>query len=90
MFLKNSRYFGLATVTTKDTEGRDVTGVKLRRLPATAGTPAKVQPHDQLDIMADARYRDASRYWHIADANSELEAGELTRIPGHVIKVPER
>jgi hypothetical protein len=90
MFLKNSRYFGLATVTAKDVKGRHVTAVKLRRLPVTTAMPTSVQPHDQLDIMADARYRDATRYWHIADANSELEAAELTRTPGRVIKVPER
>lgn len=90
MFLKNSRYYGLSTVTSTDRGGRDVTAVKLRRLPETAGDDTQVVSADQLDIMADARYSDATRYWHIADANSELEANELTRVAGRTIKVPSR
>ncbi len=90
MFLKNSRYYGLPTVPAKDRQGRDVTAVKLRRLPATEGEYITVGAADRLDIFADKRYRDATRYWHIADANNELEAGELTRKPGRVIKVPSR
>ena len=37
MFLKNSRYHGRPTETVTDRQGREVTIVKLRRLPATAG-----------------------------------------------------
>jgi hypothetical protein len=38
--------------------------------------------------MAEQRWRDATRYWHIADANSALRAGELTAQPGTTIQVP--
>lgn len=48
-----------------------------------------MRAHDQLDALSEARYGgDATRYWHIADANSELEAAELTREPGRVIDLP--
>jgi nucleoid-associated protein YgaU len=90
MFLKNSRYFGLKTVTGKDRSGRPVQAVALRRLPATPGIELQVQDKDQLDVLAERRYKDGTRYWHIADANSELEANELVRVTGRRIQVPEK
>ena len=90
MFLKNSRYFGLATMIERDRSGREVTAVKLRRLPATAGDPYPVQGHDRLDVMSEQRYRDATRYWHVADANTELMAQTLTARVGGLIRVPPR
>ena len=88
MFLKNSRYFDLPTVTTTDALGREVQAVKLRRLPVTLGEDTEVHDHDQLDVMSHRRYKDGTRYWHIADANSELEANELVRTTGRHINVP--
>lgn len=88
MFLKNSRYNGVPTVTAQDGQGRAVQAVTLRRLPDTAGEPLQIRDHDQLDIMSERRYRDATRFWHIADANSELEANELVRESGRVVNVP--
>lgn len=90
MFLKNSRYYGLPTVTVEDHNGREVAAVKLRRLPATPGNDYSVTSSDRVDILADARYSDATRYWHIADANSELEAEELAQQVGRAIEVPSR
>ena len=90
MFLKNSRYFGLATVAGKDRSGRPVQAVKLRRLPAEPGIQLQVQDKDKLDVLAERRYKDATRFWHIADANSELEANELARTTGRRILVPEK
>ena len=87
MFLKNSRYSGLPTVVAQDRSGREVVAVKLRRLPATAGDARTIQGHDRLDVMSDAQYGDAARYWNIADANTELEAEELTRTAGRIIAV---
>ena len=89
MFLKNSRYYGLSTVIAHDRSGREVEAVKRRPLPATDGDPRTVAGHDQLDVISDAQYRDATRYWHIADANSELETEELVRTAGRVIAVPK-
>ena len=90
MFLKNSRSVGLATVAITDRLGRTFSAVKLRRLPATPGNAYIVQGPDKLDAMANRAWKDPTRYWHIADANSELVANELTAAPGRVIQVPEK
>jgi hypothetical protein len=88
MFLENSRYADMDQVTVTTPGGREVAAVKLRRLPATSGTPYTVTGTDRLDSIAVLRYEDATRYWHIADANSELEAADLIAQPGRVIRVP--
>jgi nucleoid-associated protein YgaU len=90
MFLKNSRYFGLPTAAGVDRSGRPVQGVRLRRLPATPGIELQVHDRDQLDVISERRYKDGTRYWHIADANSELEANELVRVAGRRILAPEK
>ncbi len=89
MFLKNSRYHGLPTHPVLDDSGRRITLVTPRPLPATPGEPAVVAAHDQLDALAEMRFRDATRYWHIADANTALRAGELTAQPGVTIRLPK-
>ena len=45
---------------------------------------------DQLDVISETRYKDGTRFWHIADANTELEANQLVRVAGRTIRVPER
>lgn len=89
MFLKNSRYCNLDTVTAKDRSGREVQAVTLRRLPATQGTAYSVTDKDQLDVMCEQYYDDPTRFWHIGDANTELEVNELVRETGRQIDVPE-
>lgn len=90
MFLKSSRYHELDTVAVLDRSGRKVKAVKLRRLPLISGDITSVADSDQLDVVSETNYKDATRFWHIADANSELEAGELMRIAGRIIRVPRR
>jgi len=90
MFGKNSRYYGLDTVTREDCKGRQLQAVKLRSLPRTGGKATVITDGSQLDVMSERRYRDPTRFWHIADANSELEANELIRTTGRVINIPER
>jgi hypothetical protein len=88
MFLTNSRYAAVATITVRTRDGREVTAVKLRRLPTTPGSSYTVVAVDRLDIVARRRYEDATRFWHVADANTELEARAL-EASGRVIEVPE-
>ena len=90
MFLSNSRYAGLDTVSAVGLDGQEVPAVKLRRLPDTRGVSTTVKSGEQLDVMSEQRYKDGTRYWHIADANTELEANALVRKDGRVIEVPER
>lgn len=90
MFLKNSRYADLPTVAVPNPHGEgEVAMVKLRRLPQVTGEPRAVKAPEQLDAIAEAAYGDATRYWRIADAHTEIEAAQLTRRPGRVIDVPK-
>jgi hypothetical protein len=88
MFLPNSRYFKLATVETTTSTGETVTALKLRRLLQVAGEPVMVQSGDRLDLLAHARSGDATQFWHVADANSALDARTLTATPGETLDVP--
>ncbi|MES2717453.1 MAG: hypothetical protein V4795_16935 [Pseudomonadota bacterium] len=88
MFLPNSRYAKLATVLTTSSTGEQVTALKLRRLPAVAGTPQMVQAGDRLDLLAQARNGDATQFWHIADANSALDGRTLVQTPGDTLTIP--
>ena len=74
MFDKSSRYATTPTVEALDAEGREVTAVKLRRLPETAGAPLTVAGADRLDVIAARSTATRTRFWHIADANTELDA----------------
>lgn len=90
MFNKNSRYANSQKISCKNSQGHSISAVKLRRLPATTGIDALVTDGAQLDVMCKKQYHDATRFWHIADANSELEANELVRTRGRIVKVPEK
>ena len=81
MFLDNSRYARVQPVDVTLKDGRTVTAVRLRRLPGVPGADRVVQGNDRLDIMAQRRYGDATQFWHIADANTELQARDLVQEP---------
>jgi len=90
MFRSNSRYAGLPTITVAGPNEQEVSAIKLRILPQTGGVPTLIKSGNQLDVISERRYRNGTGYWHIADANTELEAGKLTGENGRVIIVPER
>jgi len=90
MFSKRSRYYKVEQVTATDDRGAEVAAVRLRELGDPVAKPARVTQGDQLDVISERRYADGARYWHIADANTELEAAALTAEPARLIKVPER
>ncbi len=90
MFHDTSRYRRTPIVQTHDALGRPVQAVELRRLPETAGEDEVVNDGHQLDSMSQRRYGDGARFWHIADANTALEANALVQRPGAVLKVPQR
>jgi len=77
MFDANSRYIKCPVVEVETAKGEKVNAVKLRRLPFTPGYLTEVKGTDRLDIMAHRQYKDGTKFWHIADANTELEANNL-------------
>ena len=77
MFLPQSRYANVAQVTVIRADGSTASAVKLRRLPQVAGDPTTMNANDRLDIIAGQEYGDGSMFWHIADANTELDSRRL-------------
>ena len=86
-FLKTSRYAAVPIVEAPARGGRTVTAVAVRVLPPTDGDPYVVLENDRLDLIADRSYGDGTRFWRIADANSELDARRLIE-PGRDIDLP--
>ena len=89
MFLPNSRYAKVATVTTRLATGEEVATLKLRKLTPTAGEPHTVQAGDRLDIVAQQGYAQPTWFWHVADANTALDSRELVAVPGDTVIVPK-
>ena len=90
MFLESSRYHKLKTVDVPTRDGRTVKAVTLRNLPNVNGTPTIIEGDSRLDIIAQRRYNDPGRFWHIADANTELQAHDLVKEAGQEIDIPEQ
>ena len=73
----NSRYIKCQVVEVETAEGKKVNAIKLRRLPYALGNLMEVKGTDRLDLMAHRKYMDGTKFWHVADANTELEANDL-------------
>jgi hypothetical protein len=83
------------TVAAQNEDGRSFLAVMLRRLPYVAATLTVIKGNDRLDVIAQRKYGDATKFWHVADANTELEANNLvTQRPQEeeviTINVPEK
>jgi hypothetical protein len=88
MFLPNSRYAKVATVTTRLATGEEVVALKLRKLTPVSGDPRTVSSGDRLDVIAQQSHADATRFWHIADANTALDSRTLLATAGDTVIVP--
>lgn len=77
MFDENSRYIKCSTVEVETVQGVKALAVKLRRPPYVPGQSIETKGTDRIDIMAHRRYRDGTKFWHVVDANTELEANRL-------------
>jgi hypothetical protein len=77
MFLKTSRYANTPQRQLTLPDGTQINAVQLRTIPVTPGDLTPVTSNDRLDVIAHRMYSDATRYWHIADANSALDANDL-------------
>ncbi len=79
MFDANSRYAKCTVVEVETSKSEMVNAVKLRRLPYAPGNLTEVKGTDRLDIMGLRKYTDGTQFWHVADANTELEANDLVK-----------
>ncbi len=89
MFLPNSRYAKVATVTTRLATGEEVQALKRRQLTPASGTPQTVIDGDRLDVIAQQQYADSTQFWHIADANTALDSRDLAKTAGDTVNVPQ-
>lgn len=89
MFLESSRYYKQRTVDAVLKDGRSVKAVTLRRLPVVEGKETVIKGNDRLDIISQRQYGNPAMFWHIADANTELEANDLVKKAGRIIILPE-
>jgi hypothetical protein len=88
MFSDKSRYAKVKTDTVETPEGREVTAIRLRRLPATQGDAVEVSQGDRLDLRTQRHFGDGTKFWHIADANTALEAKTLVARVLDTFKLP--
>ena len=89
MFLPNSRYAKVSTVTTALASGDEVVALKLRKLTPVVGEPRTVIAGDRLDVIAQQSTGDATQFWHVADANNALDGRTLTAEAGETLLVPK-
>jgi len=88
MFLDKSRYAKTPRDEVETRSGRRVTAIRLRRLPLPPADPYVVKQDDRLDLLAQKRLNDGTKFWHIADANTAVEAKTLVaRVLGSM-KIP--
>ena len=90
MFLETSRYFRQKQIDVVTKDDRTIKAVTLRRLPTVNGEPTAIEESDRLDIIAQRQYQNPTWFWHIADANTELEANDLVQEVGRVIQIPRQ
>ena len=87
MFARSSRYNGIKFVETTVSDGRKVNAVFIRRIHQIEGDLVTITSNDRLDITASDKYKDATGFWHIADANTELDANDLVKRSSKVRKI---
>ncbi len=88
MFDKRSRYSRTPTTEIISRDGEKRVLIELRDIPEPAATQLYVmRPGDRVDLLAYEFYRDARRYWRLADANDELDPFEIVNA-GETLPVP--
>jgi len=79
VFNDSSRYAKQKTVEVQLENGRTANAVTLRRIPPTEGVITEVKGGDRLDVIALRKYKNSTKFWHVADANTELQANDLVK-----------
>lgn len=70
MFTKQSRYYALPDIVTRDETGQPQQSKSLRLLPEVTGDfQHTVEANDRLDHLAYKYYQRSRQWWHINDAN---------------------
>ena len=88
MFHDGSRYANTPRDTVDTADGRKARAIRLRRQLHPPAVAHVVAQDDRLDLLAQSNFGDGTRYWHIADANSALEAKTLVARVLDTVKIP--
>jgi len=91
MFLINSRYYGIATVTLETQDGKQIVYLRRRFVPAPERFDLllehTVSEGERLDNIAALYLGDAEQFWRLCDANNVLQPGTLTETPGRKLRI---
>ncbi len=89
MFDQDSRYAKRPVKTYVDADGREISHVARRLIPAEkpAIADVPVQDGDRLDLIADRAYGDARMSWRVMDANPDPEPLTLADTPRRRLKL---
>lgn len=89
MFFRGSRYASVEDAETQDTRGRMIRYKQIRFIPETTAVRVHtVTGGERLDQIAHRYFRDAQRFWRIADTNLVLWPEDLTAESGKSILIP--
>lgn len=88
---RGSRYYGVPTAVHVTADGRRIPYLRRRLLPAAESfvpvAEHEVSAGDRAELLAHRYFGDAEAWWRIADANPVLDPAELTRTPGHRLRI---
>ncbi len=92
LFPPTSRYYGIPASTIRSAAGVLEIYLQRRFLPPLQGI-VSLQQHtvaqgERLDHIAFRYLADPEQFWRIADANTEMNADQLTAAPGRRLRIP--
>lgn len=88
MIFKGSRYEKTGVYQVTGPAGQTVTALKIRFIPPTAaGYFHTFRDGERLDILAYQFYKNAEKFWLIADANKEMDSEDLMEA-GRKLRIP--
>ena len=92
MFEPSSRYYALETVRLTLPDGRVLAYKRRRFVPAGEAlallAEVAVAEDDRLDLLTARTLGDPEQFWRICDANDALDPGDLTAVPGRLVRIP--
>jgi hypothetical protein len=92
LFPPTSRYYGIPAATFIDQDGLIQIYLQRRFLPPlesfTALQQHTVSQNERLDHIAFRYLGNPEQFWRIADANTAMNADDLTRTAGRLIRIP--
>lgn len=88
MIDRRSRYARIPVLAADDGRGGTQQVLDLRETPPTTAVLRVVATDaDRLDLFAFRYYRDATRFWRICDATTELDPFDVL-VPGRPVPIP--